>query len=198
MEDLLSEVEVLQRGRPAFAEAQGVLVVRDGDALLCRQGRAAIAGDLVPLHTGTGPDFWLALRGYKDYPGLYTMVEIAREDWGLLPAVNDPWKVALVPKQAAEQLTRKGYIPGLINSNDAAAEVIPGSELVTALGFGSSREALGTTLTVEAKGLAPGTDRTFHFEERRLTLTVVGVWNPPSGRHGYARHDERRDVHADG
>jgi trehalose synthase len=83
---------------------------------------AHIAGDLVPLHTGTGPDFHLALRGFKDYSGMYTMVEIAPEDWGLLPAVADPWQVAHVPKEAAEALTRKGYLPGLINSNDAARE----------------------------------------------------------------------------
>jgi len=80
-----------------------------------------IAGDLVPLHTGLGPDFHLALRGYKDYPGMYTMVEIPRADWGLLPEVRGPWQVAHVPKPAAQKLARKGYIPGLINSNDAAA-----------------------------------------------------------------------------
>lgn len=84
--------------------------------------KGAIAGDLVPLHTGLGPDFHLALRGYKDYPGIYTMVEIPKEDWKLLPAAEGPWGVALVPKPAAEQLAKKGYIPGLINSNDAAAE----------------------------------------------------------------------------
>ncbi len=84
--------------------------------------KASIAGDLVPLHTGLGPDFHLALRGYKDYPGMYTVVEIPREDWGLLPQVEGPWDVALVPKPAAEQLAKKGYIPGLIHSNDAAPE----------------------------------------------------------------------------
>jgi trehalose synthase len=81
--------------------------------------KGSIAGDLVPLHTGLGADFHLALRRYKDYAGMYTMVEIAKEDWGLLPAVLDRWSVAHVSKPAAEQLTKKGYIPGLINSNDA-------------------------------------------------------------------------------
>jgi trehalose synthase len=84
--------------------------------------KGSVAGDLVPLHTGLGPDFHLALRGYKDYPGMYTAVEVARGDWGLLPAVKGPWDVALVPKPAAEQLAKKGYIPGLIHSNDAAPE----------------------------------------------------------------------------
>jgi maltose alpha-D-glucosyltransferase/alpha-amylase len=84
--------------------------------------KGSIAGDLVPLHTGLGPDFHLALRAYKDYPGMYTVVEIPQADWGLLPAVSGPWDVALVPKPAAEQLAKKGYIPGLIHSNDAAPE----------------------------------------------------------------------------
>lgn len=84
--------------------------------------KGSVAGDLVPLHTGLGPDFHLALRAYKDYPGMYTLVEVAREDWGLLPEVKGPWDVAHVPRPAAEKLARKGYIPGLINSNDAAPE----------------------------------------------------------------------------
>ena len=49
-----------------------------------------IAGDLVPLHTGKGADFLLAQRAYRDYPGMYTMVEIPRTDWGLLP----PWRIS--------------------------------------------------------------------------------------------------------
>ena len=84
--------------------------------------KGSIAGDLVPLHTGLGPDFHLALRAYRDYPGMYTVVEIPKDDWGLLPEVRGPWDVGLVPKPAAEQLAKKGYIPGLINSNDAAPE----------------------------------------------------------------------------
>jgi trehalose synthase len=84
--------------------------------------RGLIAGDLVPLHTGTGPDFRLAARAYKDYPGMYTMVEIGKEDWPLLPKVDDPWKGELVPKSAAVTLTKKGYLPGLVNSNDAAED----------------------------------------------------------------------------
>ncbi|WP_254509392.1 hypothetical protein [Anatilimnocola floriformis] len=82
----------------------------------------SIAGDLVPLHTGIGADFRLAERAYKNYPGLYTMVEIRKEDWDLLPGVDSPWTTELVSKDAAKKLRDKGYIPGLINSNDAAPQ----------------------------------------------------------------------------
>jgi trehalose synthase len=78
-----------------------------------------IAGDLVPLHTGMGADFRLAQRAYRDYPGMYTMVEIRKEDWPLLPEVDGPWRAEVLAKEPAEKLHQKGYLPGLINSNDA-------------------------------------------------------------------------------
>ena len=71
--------------------------------------KGSIAGDLVPLHTGLGPDFRLALRNYKDYPGMFTMVEIPKADWGLLPEVKDPSGVALIPRPAAEELAKKRF-----------------------------------------------------------------------------------------
>lgn len=97
----------------------------------------SVAGDLVPLHTGTGADFRLAQRAYKDYPGMYTMVEIRQEDWGLLPKVDGSWEAAVVPKDAAEQLHKKGYIPGLINSNDATPKAREMS------GWSASGEVIG-------------------------------------------------------
>jgi trehalose synthase len=69
--------------------------------------KAHVAGDLVPLHTGLRPDFHLALCGYRDYPGMYAMVEVAKEDWGLLPEAKGAWDVAHLPKEAAEVLTKK-------------------------------------------------------------------------------------------
>lgn len=89
---------------------------------VAEKNKAAIAGDLVPLHSGTGPDFWLALRAYRDYPGLYTMVEVDEKHWGLLPGVKGKWGFARVSREAARKLTAEGYIPGYINSNDAAAK----------------------------------------------------------------------------
>lgn len=82
----------------------------------------SIAGDLVPLHTGQGADFRLALMAYQDYPGMYTMVEIRPEDWPLLPRTESAWQGVQVAKQAVEELKRKGYVPGLINSCDAALD----------------------------------------------------------------------------
>jgi trehalose synthase len=49
----------------------------------------SVIDDIVPGHTGKGADFRLAEMGYKDYPGIYHMVEIPPEDWALLPEVPE-------------------------------------------------------------------------------------------------------------
>jgi hypothetical protein len=46
-----------------------------------------VIGDLVPGHTGKGPDFRLAEQNEPGFPGLYTMIEIRAEDWSVLPEV---------------------------------------------------------------------------------------------------------------
>lgn len=105
---------------------------------------ASIAGDLIPLHTGMGADFRLAVRAYQDYAGMYTMVEIRKEDWTLLPDVPGLWDAAEVSKEAAETLHRKGYLPGLINSNDATEK---------------ARELSGWSATAEIPGVDGKTRR---------------------------------------
>lgn len=44
-----------------------------------------VIDDIVPGHTGKGADFRLAEMKVGDYPGIYHMVEIPKDDWGLLP-----------------------------------------------------------------------------------------------------------------
>ena len=76
---------------------------------------AIVAGDLVPGHTGKGPDFWLALRSYKDYPGIYHMVEIDKKDWDVLPKISqDAQSVNLNPKEV-DQLKELKYIIGRLD-----------------------------------------------------------------------------------
>lgn len=80
---------------------------------------AIVGSDLVPLHTGLGADFLLAERAYKQYPGMYSMVEIPQNLWNLLPTVPNPPGHELLPVDAAVQLRNMGYIPGTIHSADA-------------------------------------------------------------------------------
>src|SRR5690606_17512830 len=87
-----------------------------------KENDAVIGSDLVPTHSGFGPDFWLAARGYKDYPGLYSMVEIPEEHWALLPAVDDIWGREHVSIESAETLEELGLIPGVFSVADSDPE----------------------------------------------------------------------------
>jgi trehalose synthase len=71
-----------------------------------------VIDDIVPGHTGKGPDFRLAEMKVGDYPGIYHMVEIPREDWHLLPEVPPGRDSANLDSQAEDRLQRAGYIVG--------------------------------------------------------------------------------------
>ena len=71
-----------------------------------------IIDDIVPGHTGKGPDFRLAERKVGDYPGIYHMVEILPEDWSLLPSVPSGLDSVNLDAPAEERLEKAGYIIG--------------------------------------------------------------------------------------
>jgi trehalose synthase len=78
---------------------------------------AIVIGDVVPGHTGKGPDFRLAERAYADYPGLYHMVRIEPADWGLLPPVPSGRDSVNLSPAAVDALQTKGYIVGRLSSS---------------------------------------------------------------------------------
>ena len=71
-----------------------------------------VIDDIVPGHTGKGPDFRLAEMNVGDYPGIYHMVEIPREDWHLLPTVPSGKDSVNLDSEAEGRLQRAGYIVG--------------------------------------------------------------------------------------
>src|SRR6266850_1433918 len=93
---------------PAFGtEAQYQAMVRHaGD------NGSVLIGDVIPGHSGKGPDFRLAERRYGDYPGLYHMVEIRSTDWNLLPAVPAGKDSINLGPVAVDALKARGYIVG--------------------------------------------------------------------------------------
>jgi trehalose synthase len=70
-----------------------------------------VIDDIVPGHTGKGPDFRLAEMKVGDYPGIYHMVEIDPKDWHLLPTVSKGDSINL-DLEAEDQLAKHGYIIG--------------------------------------------------------------------------------------
>lgn len=71
-----------------------------------------IIDDIVPGHTGKGADFRLAEIAYKDYPGIYHMVEIPEEDWDILPEVLEGGDSVNLSPEAEVILTQRGHIIG--------------------------------------------------------------------------------------
>jgi trehalose synthase len=72
----------------------------------------SVIDDVVPGHTGKGADFRLAEMKHADYPGIYHMVEIDPEDWGLLPEVAPGYDSVNLDGAAEEALQKAGYIIG--------------------------------------------------------------------------------------
>jgi len=93
--------------------------------------------DIIPGHTGKGPDFRLAERAYGDYPGIYHMVSIDPVDWKLLPAVPPAQDAINLAPATVDALRAKGYIvgdlsrvifyePGVKETNWSATGVVRG------------------------------------------------------------------------
>jgi trehalose synthase len=77
--------------------------------------RSFLGGDIIPAATGVGPDFFLAARDYRNYSGIYCMVEVPRESWGILPPAQAEWELRpLLPFQT-KALEDKGLIPSVLN-----------------------------------------------------------------------------------
>ena len=74
--------------------------------------RGTIIDDIVPGHTGKGADFRLAELNYKDYPGIYHMIDIPEEAWHLLPDVPDGRDSVNLSPEVERQLAEAGYIIG--------------------------------------------------------------------------------------
>jgi len=98
---------------------------------------AVVIDDVIPAHLGKGADFRLAERAYGDYPGLFHMVEIAPEDWELLPPVPPGEDSVNLNQTAVASLAEKGtivgelqriifYEPGVKESNWSATAVVEG------------------------------------------------------------------------
>ena len=71
-----------------------------------------VIDDIVPGHTGKGADFRLAEMNFRDYPGIYHMVDIPEEDWHLLPDVPEGKDSVNISPDAEQALQKAGYIIG--------------------------------------------------------------------------------------
>lgn len=96
-----------------------------------------VIDDIVPGHTGKGADFRLATMNYRDYPGIYHMVEIDPKHWDELPDIPSGKDSANLSTEQEETMKKLGYIigklqriifyePGIKETNWSATNVVRG------------------------------------------------------------------------
>lgn len=73
-----------------------------------------VIDDIVPGHTGKGADFRLAELNYRDYPGIYHMVDIPEQAWRLLPEVPAGTDSVNLTPDVEQALADEGYIIGAL------------------------------------------------------------------------------------
>ncbi|MGD8214411.1 maltose alpha-D-glucosyltransferase [Aestuariimicrobium sp. Y1814] len=73
-----------------------------------------VIDDIVPGHTGKGPDFRLAELNYRDYPGIFHMIDIPEEAWHLLPDVPAGRDSINLTPEVEKALADEGYIIGAL------------------------------------------------------------------------------------
>jgi trehalose synthase len=93
---------------PAFGDEDTFRRMTD----VAEEHGGSVIDDIVPGHTGKGADFRLAEMAYKDYPGIYHMVEIPPDEWHLLPEVPEGRDSVNLDSQTEADLAAAGYIIG--------------------------------------------------------------------------------------
>jgi len=93
---------------PAFGDEETFRRVTD----VAEEHGGSVIDDIVPGHTGKGADFRLAEMAFKDYPGIYHMVEIPPDEWHLLPEVPEGRDSVNLDETTEAALAARGYIIG--------------------------------------------------------------------------------------
>lgn len=151
--------DTIQHG---FSEAAG----NDDEFLRLRRltdnSRMLLGADIIPAATGMGPDFFLAARNVREYPGAYCMVEIPRDLWPYLPASATEWQARPLTRAQHDLLAEKGLLPASL-SRDLLAWARPG----------------GWAITGEVRG-ADGTLRRWAYRHAERYDMPVLHWDDPS------------------
>jgi len=123
---------------PAFGDEETFRRMTD----VAEEHGGVVIDDIVPGHTGKGADFRLAEMAYKDYPGVYHMVEIPPDEWHLLPEVPEGRDSVNLDAATEAALADRGYIigelqrviffaPGVKETNWSATAPVIGVDGVT-------------------------------------------------------------------
>lgn len=149
-----------------FAPAVG-----DDDAYAALEQQALSAGlllggEILPAAVGLGPDFFLAARGVRDYPGLFLMVDVPAGLWPLLPAhlPSAAYTGQSLRGEVTAELARRALIPPAFAQD---RNPLPG-------------QSGGWAVTAEITGM-DGTTRRWLYRYAGTARRPVLNWDDPSG-----------------
>ncbi len=74
--------------------------------------------NIIPMATGLGPDFILAGRDMRQYPGLYALVEIDKDFWDLLPPNLSEWQATPLSAGQVAKLSEAKFLPPHLLQDD--------------------------------------------------------------------------------
>ncbi len=94
-----------------FAETLGT--DKDFEQLRLRAEKRGMqmGGDIISPAAGIGPDFLLATRAVREYPGAFLMVEIPRAAWNALPPASKPTDLPPINAEQLALLSRERLLP---------------------------------------------------------------------------------------
>ncbi len=162
-----------EQGRDAVSYAFAPAVGSDEDYAALEDAADAagvvLGGELLPAATGLGPDFFLAVRGVRDYPGLFLMAEVPQECWDLLPLSrqNDDSAGRPLPPRAVAELARRGVVPPAFSCDLPSAPA-------------GVNERGGWAATSEIVGV-DGVNRRWVYRYAGSPRRAVLNWDDPSG-----------------
>ena len=127
-----------------------------------------LGADIIPPSTGLGPDFFLAARQVRDYPGAYMMLEAPEALWSLLPEAAGQWQGAPLQDAHVTLLAEKGVLPPALARDELAR------------GASSWLQPGGWAVTGPIRGV-DGVNRRWLYRYHRSPLYAQLHWDDPSG-----------------
>ena len=121
-----------------------------------------LGSDIIPAATGLGPDFFLATRNHREYPGVYCLIDLPRATWKNLPTPLSEWEGLTLDKSHVQSLQQQGVLPPTAYSEESLLSQ-PGAWAVTG----------------EIRGI-DGTTRRWAYRSSKHPAFAVLNWEDPS------------------
>src|SRR5262249_21454608 len=130
-----------------------------------------------------------ALARIGDLPGVvvaYPELSLERVTLEIDGASFDVSATGLPPQAAGLRFVRDSLVAGRFLNVKNQYEAVLGRRLASRLAADDAIALVGRHVELSVKGLVAVAHGNYEVKDRRVRLEVVGVWDPPSGPHGFS------------